>query len=566
MNITSRMAWQTIAGLAALTLAAAPPAATLPQLLPPAQLLLPLKDSWPTYSGDYSGQRYSALKAVDKSNVAHLSLAWTLRLNGEVRDGKSRNPFAAPSGIITTVGGEGKGDYAIPPPAVKGAVLQVDGVLYVSSPDNAWAFDARTGSELWHYFWKTRGGTHIASRGSALWNSSLFFETPDDYLVSLDARTGHEHWHVKIAEFSDEYFSTMAPVVIGNHLLVGTGNDGDAPGFLQSFDPATGKLQWRRYMVPMKAGDPALKTWPSLDAARHGGGNVWMPGSYDPETDLYITGTGNPTPGYTGVARLGDNLYTCSLVAVRVATGEIAWYYQTSPHDTHDWDSAQTPILINGTIDGKPRKLVATAARNGYFFTLDRVTGEHLVTYKYGTTVNWAKGIKANGQPEPNPEKSATVPGSLVSPFEGGVTNYQAPAFSPDTGLFYTHESTGFNILYLTDPDPRGSMGLGGKRFSIVGFVDNAFQGIDYRTGKSVWRHVWPGSGGTGTGVLTTAGGLVFTGDTNGNFVAMDAANGALLWHSGIGNISAPPETYSLDGRQYVLAGVGDVLYSFVLN
>lgn len=554
-------------GVSALALGADPgPAASLPPLLPPAQLLQPLQNSWPTYSGDYTGQRYSALRQVDKSNVGHLSLAWTTRLNGEVRDGRARNPFAPPSAIITSVGGEGKGDYAIPPPAVKGAVLQVNGVLYVTSPDNAWAFDARSGMELWHYFWKTRGGTHIASRGPALWNSSLFFETPDDYLVSLDARTGHENWHVPISPFTDEYFSTMAPVVIGNHLLVGTGNDSDEPGFLQSFDPATGKLQWKRYMVPMTAADPALKTWPSLDAARHGGGQVWMPGSYDPQTDLYITGTGNPTPGYTGIARPGDNLYTCSLVAIRVATGELVWYYQTSPHDTHDWDSAQTPILIDGSIDGKPRKLVATAARNGYFFTLDRVTGEHLATYKFGTTANWTRGIKPNGQPDPNPEKSATIPGSLVSPFEGGVTNFQAAAFNPDTGLFYTHENTGFNILYLTDPDPRGSMGLGGKRFSIVGYTGNAFQAIDYHTGKSVWRHVWPGNGGTGTSVLTTASGLVFTGDTNGNFVAMDAANGNLLWHSGIGNISAPPETYRLDGHQFVLASVGDAIFSFVLN
>lgn len=551
--------------LAALAFADAEPAA-LPPLLPPQQLLQPLKDSWPTYSGDYTGQRYSRLTLIDKSNVGHLSLAWTTRLNGEVRDGKSRSPFAPPSAIITTVGGEGTGDYAIPPPAVKGAVLEVKGVLYVTSPDNAWAFDARTGAELWHYFWKTRGGTHIASRGPAIWNDSLYFETPDDYLVSLDARTGHENWHVVIADFSAEYFSTMAPIVVGDHLLVGTGNDGDEPGMLQSFDPQTGKLQWRRYTVPMTSTDPALKTWPSLDAARHGGGNVWMPGSYDPDTDLYITGTGNPTPGYTGVARKGDNLYTCSMIAVRVSTGEIVWYYQTSPHDTHDWDSSQTPILFDGTIDGKPRKLVATAARNGYFFTLDRVTGKPLVTYKYGTTVNWAKGILPDGQPDPDPEKSATIPGSLVSPFEGGVTNYQAAAFNPDTGLFYTHESTGFNILYLTDPDPRGSMGLGGKRFAIMGFIDNAFQGIDYRTGKAVWRHVWPGTGGTGTSVLTTASGLIFTGDTDGNLVAMDARNGDLLWHTGIGNISAPPETYSLDGHQYLLASVGDVLYSFVLN
>ena len=173
------------------------------------------------------------------------------------------------------------------------------------------------------------------------------------------------------------------------------------------------------------------------NAARHGGGQVWIPGVYDPETKLYIFGTGNPTPGYTGAGRKGDNLFTCSLVAVNVDTGKMAWYFQTSPHDTHDWDSAQTPILIDGTINGKPRKLVSTAARNGYFFTVDRVTGEHVVTSKYGTTTNWAKGMRKNGSPEPNPEKEATIPGSLVSPVEGGVVNWQPPAYSPDTGLFY---------------------------------------------------------------------------------------------------------------------------------
>ena len=172
-----------------------------------------------------------------------------------------------------------------------------------------------------------------------------------------------ERWHVEIADFNQQYFSTMAPIVIDNHVLVGTGNDLDAPGFLQSFDPETGKRQWIFYTVPMNPGDPGLETWPNLDAARHGGGQVWVPGSYDPETRLYIFGTGNPTPGYTGVGRRGDNLFTGSLVAVNVDTGKMAWYFQTAPHDTHDWDSAQTPILIDGTIDGKPRKLVSTAAQ-----------------------------------------------------------------------------------------------------------------------------------------------------------------------------------------------------------
>ena len=188
---------------------------------------------------------------------------------------------------------------------MKGSVLEVDGVLYVTSPDHAWAIDGRDGRELWHYFWKTRGGTHIGSRGAAIWNNSLLFETPDNYLVSLDVRTGKENWHVEIADFEQQYFSTMAPMVIGDQVLVGTGNDLDAPGFLQSYDPRTGKRNWIHYTVPMNPGDPGLDTWPSLDAARHGGGQVWMPGSYDPETDLYIFGTGNPTPGYTGVGAQG---------------------------------------------------------------------------------------------------------------------------------------------------------------------------------------------------------------------------------------------------------------------
>ncbi len=258
-------------------------------------------------------------------------------------------------------------------------------------------------------------------------------------------------------------------------------------------------------MVPMNPGDPGLETWPSLDAARHGGGQVWLPGSYDPQTGLYITGTGNPTPAYTGVARKGDNLYTCSLVAIDVATGRMVWHYQTSPHDTHDWDSAQTPVLFDGVIDGKPRKLVSTAARNGFFFTLDRVTGEHIVTSKFGKTANWDKGLRKSGAPEPNPAKEATIPGSLVSPIEAGVTNWPPPAFNPDLGLFYVHESNSFNIVYLTDPDPRGSMGLGGKRFFVTGFESNATQGIDYRTGKPRWRHEWPTGAGIGSGFLATA-------------------------------------------------------------
>jgi alcohol dehydrogenase (cytochrome c) len=536
--------------------------------LDPQSLVKPLADSWPTYSGDYTGRRYSALTQVNQTTVRNLTLAWTTRLTGGEPSAAGFGGFGrggGPGGGNVIIGGEGKGDFPTGGVSVKGAILQVDGVLYVTAPDNVWALDARDGHELWRYFWRTRGGTHIGNRGAAMWKNYLFFETPDNYLVSLDARTGKERWHVEIADFEQQYFSTMAPIVVGDHVLVGTGNDLDAPGFLQSFDPETGKRKWIFYTVPMNPGDPGLETWPSLNAARHGGGQVWIPGSYDPETKLYIFGTGNPTPGYTGAGRKGDNLFTCSLVAVNIETGKMAWYFQTSPHDTHDWDSAQTPILIDGTINGKPRKLVSTAARNGYFFTVDRVTGEHVVTSKYGATTNWATGIRPNGSPNPNPEKEATIPGSLVSPVEGGVVNWQPPAFSPDTGLFYTQENNGFQLLYLTDPDPRGSMGLGGKMAVGVGSAGNALAAIDYKTGKTVWRHPWPAGGGGGAGMLASAGRVLFTGDGSGNFVAFDAVKGKPLWHTRIGNISNAPQTHRLDGRQYVLVAVNDMLYTFVL-
>src|ERR1700722_6978639 len=427
----------------------------------PAELLQPLKDSWPTYNGDYSGKRYSALTQLNQSNVTHLTLAWMSRVTPGAGNAGGRGRGGATNIII---GGEGTGNIAGGGGTIKASVLEVDGTLYFSMPDNAWAMDARDGRELWHYFWKTKGGTHIGSRGMGMWNNYVYMETPDDYLVSLDAKTGKERWHKQIADVDQGYFATPAPIIIGNHVLVGVGDDIDSPGFLQSFDPETGELQWKHYTVPMEKGDPGLDTWASLDAARHGGAQTWITGAYDPETNLYIFGTGNPTPAFTtGTRGDKDNLFTWSLIAINVDTGKMAWYYQTSPHDMHDYDSAQTPVLVDGMFHGKMRKMVLTAARNGYYFTLDRVTGEHLVTSKYGVNTNWAKGTNATGNPERDPEKDATVGGSLVSPNSGGTVNWQPPAFSPQTGLLYVLENDSFSIFYLTDLDPRGSMGLWGR-------------------------------------------------------------------------------------------------------
>ena len=538
--------------------------------LDPTDILKPLGESWPTYSGDYSGKRYSSLTQLNQSTVKNLTLAWAARLTAgpSAGGGGGFGGRGGAGGAAVIVGGEGSGELGAGGGTnIKGAILAVNGILYVTTPDNAWAVDAHDGREIWHYFWKTKGGTHIGNRGVGMWHNYLFMETPDNYLVSLDARTGKERWHKVISSFSQQYFSTMAPIVVGSHVLVGTGNDLDAPGFLQSFDPETGELQWKLYTVPMNEGDPGLETWKNLDAARHGGAQVWVPGSYDPDTHLYITGTGNPTPAYTSQVRgEGDNLFTCSLIAVNVDTGKMQWYYQTSPHDTHDWDSAQTPVLADAPFNGRIRKMVLTASRNGYYFTLDRLTGEHLVTGKISETVNWAKDINQKGQPVRDPRKDHDIAGALVSSSNGGAVNWPPPTFSPDTGLFYAPVSESWAMYYLSETDPRGAMGRGGKE--EVGLGGESFlTAVDYKTGKIAWRHAYPSIGGGfgGAGLLSTAGKVLFAADAGGNIVARDVSSGKPLWHSHVGAISNAPETFMLEGRQYLLVAAGDTMYAFAL-
>lgn len=527
-----------------------------------ADLSKPLQNEWLTYNGDYTARRYSALTAVNRQTVKHLSLAWTAKMT----PGDQLAPLTGYSKVRPTLitGGEGPGGLGAG--NIKGTILQRDGILYVTQPDNTYAVDARSGEVLWHYYWKTRGGTHIGNRGVALFKDYLFFETPDDYLVSLEVKTGKERWHKKIADVEGGYFSTPAPIVIKNHVIVGTGNDLDAPSFLKSFDPETGELQWTWYVTPQNPGDPGLDSWKNLDAARHGGGGTWVTGAYDPETNYYIMSTGNPTPSWTNGNRGdGDNLYTCSLVALDVDTGKLKWYMSTSPHDTHDYDSAQTPVLVDGLFKGRQRKMAVTAARNGYFFVVDRVTGEHLLTTKYGETTNWSDKLTPRGGPYPDPAKDASIGGSLISPASGGTVNWQPPAYSPQTGLLYQYENNGFSEAFLTDPDPRGAMGLGGKDELSIGTYSNYISAIDYKTGKARWRHSLYGQGTGGGGLLATAGGLLFSGDGSGNLVAFDTVNGNPLWHARIGSISNAPQTFLLDGHQYVVAASGDTVYAFQL-
>lgn len=504
------------------------------QIPDPARLLHPGPDSWPMYNGDYSGRRFSTLARVNSSNIDSLSLAWVYRIGGG--DG-------APGGPI------------------KSTPVLIDGILYFTVPDHVWAIDARDGREVWSYTWQSRGGIHIGNRGVAIYGDWLYFETPDCNLVSLNIKDGSERWHTPICDLDQFYFGSIAPLVIRNHVITGvSGDDLDIPGYLESHDSETGALQWRWYTHPQPE-DAEAKSWPNTDAMVHGGGMTWGPSTYDPELNLLYFGTGNPQPVIAGKARQGDNLYTESIIALNPDTGKMVWYFQPSPHDTHDWDAIEVPMLIDGTVDGRPRKLLAQASRNGYFFVLDRTDGKNLVTAKFAKA-NWAKGLDARGQPIPDPEKMPQRDGALVSPNQGGAANWPPPSFSPLTGFFYINATDAWSIYYIYDDEEKPEGWAGNDR---GGFSQTSLEAIDYRTGKVVWRHKWEGSGSR-AGVLSTAGNLVFTGDGASNFVAVSAATGEPLWHANLGSsVSNGPMTYELDGAQYVVVGAGDTLWGFTM-
>ena len=497
-------------------------------------MLKPGTDSWPTFNGDYSGRRFSTLTTITNANVHQLSLAWMYRI---------------------TSGGPAPG-------AIKSTPLQINGVLYFSVPDHVWAVDARSGRELWHYQWATTGGNHLGNRGVAVYEDWLYFETPDCYLISLNLKDGKERWRKQICDMDNFYYASAAPVIVKDHVIVGvSGDDFDIPGYSQAHHVESGERQWRWYTVPQKKGDPGSETWPSEEAMKHGGGMTWTPPTYDPELNyLYIT-TGNPQPVIAHKNRPGDNLFTGSIVALNADTGQMVWHHQSSPHDTHDWDSTQTAVLIDDELNGQKRKLLAQAARNGQYFLLDRVTGKALVSAEFVKT-NWTKGYDAKGQPIPDPAKMPQPDGTLVTPNIGGGTNWQSPSFSPLTGLMYVSAARGFGIFYLYDTSDN-PMGWGGGERG--GWSESMVQAIEYKSGKIRWTHKWEGN--VRSGLVSTAGNVLFSGGPSNDLVALDATNGQALWHAVLnGSITNGPITYELDGRQYVVAAAGDTLWSFVLN
>ncbi len=510
----------------------------------PSLLRQPTPDAWPMYNGDYSGRRFSPLDTIDDGNVGALSLAWVHRVN----------PGRGPAG-----GG------GAPVPIIKGTPVVVNGIAYVTIPDHVWAIDARSGREVWHATWPSRGGWHIGNRGVGVLDRTVYVETPDCYLVALDIADGSERWRTEICDLEQFYYASTAPLVVGNHVIVGvSGDDLDIPGYIEAHDPETGERQWRWYTYP-EPGSPEAATWPSVEAMMHGGGMTWGSTTYDPEVNLIYFGTGNPQPVINGRQRPGANLYTESIIALDPDTGRLRWYFQPSPHDTHDWDANQTPVLIDAEIGGRSRKLVAQASRNGWFFVLDRETGENLLSREFVRT-NWAMGLDGRGQPVPDPAKEPQTDGALVSPNQGGGVNWPPPSYSPQTGLFYVNASRAYSVYYVYEnEDDEKPQGWGGN--DRGGWSEALLRGIDVVTGEIAWSHTWSGSTSVRSGLLSTAGNLLFAGDAQNNFVAFDARTGEPLWHAGMHtSMTNGPITYELDGLQYVLVGAGDSLYSFVMG
>jgi acido-empty-quinoprotein group A len=530
--------------------------------LDPSLLTKPATDSWPTYHGDYTGKHYSTLKQINMSNVKDLTLAWVYRANTATQRAIIGGP-ANPAAAATGRGGAPARAFSI-----KAAPLMVNGVLYLSSPDNAFAVDARTGQEIWHYIWQARSA--IGNRGVGMYGDWLYMETPDNNVVSLLAATGKERWNKPIAPDKATNFSTSAPVIIRNHVILGVGGDsGTSADWVESIDPETGDLQWKWNVTP-RNGDPELQTWPSEEASLRGAGGPWQPPTYDPDLNLMYITTGNPTPSFNGLGREGADLYTCSLVAMNPDTGKIVWYYQISPHDTHDWDSTETPVLIDQPIDGKPRKLLAIAERNGFYYLFDRTNGKLITLKPLIESANGYKGLDAQGHMIENKDAEPSVGGTIASPDSDGATNYPAPSFDPDTNLFYVNETYSYSIYYLV-PDSKDPTGYGRGAEYHSGLFSSVLRALDWKTGDVVWEHKYQEEvgfpGGAYPGMLSTAGGLLFTGDPSGNFVAREARTGKNLWHAALGSgVSNAPETYVLDGRQYVLIAAGDSLYAFYLQ
>ena len=511
-------------------------------------------ENWLTYNGGYKSQRYSQLDQITPENVSDLKLQWTLQ--NQVFGAWQSNPIV------------------------------VDGIMYVTErPNTVMAVDAITGRVFWKYRHVPAENALICcganNRGVAVLDDKVFMGTLDARLVAIDRVTGSALWDVEVGDVDLAYSVTMAPLVVKDKVIVGVGGgEFGIRGYVAAYDAQTGEEAWKTYTIP-GPGEPNHDSWEG-DDWQHGGAPVWITGSFDPELNLTYWGVGNPGPDWNAGQRPGDNLYSDSVIALDADTGELKWHFQFTPNDAYDYDAVQVPVLADIVWRGTPSKIMMWANRNGYFYVLDRVTGEFLEGKPY-VTVNWSSGLDANGRPipTPQPEGMPTFPGN-----QGG-TNWYPPSFSPRTGLFYFSAWQDYATIYAPEESEYepGRAFLGGG-FSVlapapgaptigigrtnpindwtneVGFA--SLKAMDPQTGEEVWSY--DQFDVSDSGMLTTASDILFTGGREGYFHAIDARNGDLLWNVSLGGqIVMAPVTFSVDGVQYVSVISGHALSTFAL-
>ncbi len=508
--------------------------------------------NWLTYSGNNLGQRYSALTQLTPANVGNLEMKWAFQA-------RSLEKFES-------------------------TPIVVDGMMYVTqAPNDIVALDAVTGKTFWVYNYTpstdARPCCGRVNRGVAILGDTLFMATIDAHLVAVDTKNGRPVWNTEVASAKAGYAMTLAPLIIKDKVITGVaGGEYGIRGFIAAYDVKTGKEAWRFYTIP-GPGEPGHDSWAG-NSWQHGGAPVWLTGSYDASTNLTYWGIGNPGPDYGGKIRGGDNLYSDCVVALDADTGKLKWYFQFTPHDVYDYDAVQVPVLADIDWKGKPRKVMMWGNRNGYFYTLDRTTGEFLLGNPF-STVTWSKGLDERGRPMRVQSDNPVAGGPVIYPGPIGATNWYSPSFSPRTGLFYISAWDNYHANFTETPSDfkEGSNYMGGRGVSsMTGALrapqvvrqkeENGYgtvRAIDPKTGQKVWEFKMADV--TSSGLLTTATDLLFTGSREGYFAALDARTGKPLWKVTVGGeIAMGPITYQVNGKQYVAFSAGSSLFSFALR
>ncbi len=495
---------------------------------------------WPSYNGATHGSRYSALSQISRSNVARLAPRWIFSLGN-----------TSPLQVTPVV---------------------VDGVMYITTANQCYALDAGSGRQIWHYsrprtrdlIGNAAGGIN---RGVAVAGDRVFMVTDHAHIIALSRANGAVLWETEMADWRQNYNATGAPLIVGNLVVTGTsGGDEGVRGFLAAYDQATGKEVWRFWTVP-NPGEPGSETWKGPGIA-HPGAATWLTGTYDPELDTLYWPTGNPTPDLYGDDRLGDNLYSDSVIAIEPKTGKLKWHFQFTPHDVWDYDAQETPALIDAVWQGKPRKLLIQANRNGFFYVLDRVDGKFLFGTQYVKNVTWATGLTPEGRPMRVPNMEPSLEGRRVCPSLEGASNWYSTSFNPATGLYYVQTNDKCGVFTKIPTEWAAGKGyMGGSFMQAPGEpAQRVLRAIDIQTGKAKWEIPQVGPVTSWGGVLSTAGGIVIFGDDSGALAAADAANGKLLWSFQANqNWKASPMTYMFDNKQYIAVAAGSSIMAFAV-